>query len=77
ADDRSYRVSFAKIHEVFPDFKTAWDVAAGAAQLRKVFESIDMDADTFTGRGHTRLKQLEFLLHTGQLDADLFWTVPA
>ena len=73
ADNRSYRVAFAKIHEVFDDFRAAWDVAAGAAQLHRVFASIAMDPETFQGRGHTRLNQIEYLLKTGQVDKRLFW----
>jgi nucleoside-diphosphate-sugar epimerase len=73
ADNRSYRVAFGKIHEVFTDFSAAWDVAAGAAQLHRVFTSIAMDPETFHGRGHTRLKQIEYLLKTGQVDERLFW----
>lgn len=75
ADNRSYRVSFAKIREVLPGFDTDWDAAAGAAQLHRVFEQIAMDTETFTGRGHTRLAQIEHLLKTGQVDPQLFWTV--
>lgn len=75
ADNRSYRVSFAKIREVLPGFETDWDAAAGAAQLHRVFEQIQLDAETFTGRGHTRLAQIEHLLKTGQVDPQLFWTV--
>jgi hypothetical protein len=77
ADNRSYRVAFGKIHELFPEFKTEWNVADGAAQLHNVFRSIDMDAATFHGRGHTRLKQIEYLLKTGQVDAQLFWKDPS
>ncbi len=73
ADNRSYRVSFGKIHEVFADFRAAWDVAAGAAQLHRVFQAIAMEPETFYGRGHTRLKQIEYLLKTGQVDERLFW----
>ncbi|QZN86332.1 NAD(P)-dependent oxidoreductase [Cellulomonas sp. C5510] len=75
ADNRSYRVSFAKIREVLPGFDTDWDAAAGAAQLHRVFEQISLDTETFTGRGHTRLAQIEHLLKTGQVDSQLFWTV--
>lgn len=75
ADNRSYRVSFAKIREVLPGFETDWDAAAGAAQLHRVFEQIQLDTETFTGRGHTRLAQIEHLLKTGQVDPQLFWTV--
>ncbi|MDT5095399.1 MAG: hypothetical protein QOH60_4762 [Mycobacterium sp.] len=73
-DQRSYRVGFEKIREVFPDFAAQWDVAAGAAQLHRVFESIALDSETFYGRGHTRLRQIEYLLKTGQIDGQLFWT---
>ena len=77
ADNRSYRVAFDRIREVLPGYTTDWDAAAGAAQLHRVFESIDLDAETFTGRGHTRLKQIEHLLRTSQLDPKLFWKKPA
>jgi nucleoside-diphosphate-sugar epimerase len=74
ADNRSYRVAFGKIGEVLPGFKAQWDVKSGAAQLHRVFASIGLDPGTFHGRGHTRLKQIEYLLKTGQLDERLFWT---
>lgn len=74
ADNRSYKVSFEKIKRVLPDFECQWDAARGAQQLHDVFEAIQLDEETFTGRGHTRLKQLEHLLGTGQIDAELFWT---
>jgi nucleoside-diphosphate-sugar epimerase len=72
-DNRSYRVSFRKIREVFGDFSAQWDVAAGAAQLHRVFDGIALDGETFDGRGHNRLKQIEYLLKTGQVDEHLFW----
>jgi hypothetical protein len=74
ADQRSYRVDFSRIRATFPDYTPQWNVAAGAAQLHRVFEAINLTAETFYGRGHTRLKQIEYLLATGQLDARLFWT---
>lgn len=76
ADNRSYRVAFGKIREVFGDFRANWDIAAGAAQLHRVFESIELDPETFHGRGHTRLKQIEYLLKTGLVDERLFWKDP-
>lgn len=74
ADNRSYRVAFDRIQQVLPGYDTDWDAAAGAAQLHKVFQSIDMDTETFTGRGHTRLKQIEHLMRTSQVDSQLFWS---
>jgi hypothetical protein len=66
-------VAFDRIREVLPGYETDWDAQAGAAQLRRIFEAIDMDAATFTGRGHTRLKQIEYLMRTKQVDAELYW----
>ncbi len=73
-DNRSYRVSFDKIHRHLPDFTCAYDAAAGAGQLLEIFQALEMSADVFNGRSYTRLKQLEHLLSTGELDANLFWT---
>ncbi len=75
-DNRSYRVNFDKISTQLPGFKCEWDAASGARQLKAVYDSIDLDEATFFGRGHTRLKQLEYLIRTGQLDKSLFWVTP-
>jgi nucleoside-diphosphate-sugar epimerase len=72
-DNRSYRVDFEKIASSLPGYSSRWDLERGARQLYELFSRIDLDLETFTGRGHTRLKQLEHLLATGQLDADLRW----
>ncbi len=71
-DNRSYKVRFDKI-EATLGYQTQWDLAAGARQLHRVFELVGLDAETFYGRGHTRLKQIRYLVETGQLDAQLFW----
>jgi hypothetical protein len=74
ADNRSYRVSFDKIARVLPGFSCAWDARAGAEELAGVFRSVDLDAALFAYRGFTRLDQLQYLIRTGQLDAELRWT---
>lgn len=73
ADNRSYRVSFDKIHRHLPDFRCAWDARAGAVQLRTLFERIAMPREVFEFRAFTRLKQIRHLLETGQIDARYFW----
>ena len=50
------------------------DVEAGARQLHAIFERIAMSAERFGFRAFTRLKQLEYLMSTGQLAADGSWT---
>lgn len=77
ADQRSYRVDFSRIRDVFPEFAAQWDVAAGAAQLHRVYRAIGLTKETFYGRGHNRLMQIEHLLEAGQLDSRLFWAEPS
>ncbi|RCJ37763.1 NAD-dependent dehydratase [Nostoc punctiforme NIES-2108] len=72
-DNRSYRVLFNKINQNLPGFKCEWDAQRGAQQLYNVFQQIDMDRGIFESRGFTRLKQLEYLIRTQQIDRDFFW----
>ncbi|NJN58486.1 MAG: SDR family oxidoreductase [Leptolyngbyaceae cyanobacterium SL_5_9] len=74
ADNRSYRVSFEKINTQLPGFKCEWNAQRGAQQLYDLFQQIDMDKDVFQSRGFTRLKQLEYLIRTQQIDKDFFWS---
>jgi nucleoside-diphosphate-sugar epimerase len=74
SDNRSYRVSFEKIRKHLPTFKCAWDARRGAEQLFQLFTRIQFNKEMFAHRGFTRLKQLEYLLKTGQIDGDFFWT---
>jgi nucleoside-diphosphate-sugar epimerase len=73
ADNRSYRVSFEKINNTLPGFKCDWSAHNGAQQLFDLFTRIDMSKDTFLFRGFTRLKQLEYLIRTQQIDRNFFW----
>ena len=73
SDNRSYRVSFEKINRDLPGFKCDWNAPLGAEQLFKLFQQIDLTSETFLSRGFTRLKQLEYLIRTQQIDKDFFW----
>ena len=73
-DNRSYRVSFEKINSKLPGFKCDWNARRGAQQLYDLFTQIDMSAETFSFRGFTRLKQLEYLIRTKQIDSNFFWS---
>lgn len=72
-DNRSYRVNFDKIHQSLPGFSCAWDVRGGAQELHDVFEKIEMPAEIFGFRAFTRLKQIQYLLRTKQIDDRFFW----
>jgi nucleoside-diphosphate-sugar epimerase len=72
-DNRSYRVSFDRIHRELPGFTCKYTARDGARQLRDVFERIQMGPETYQFRGFTRLKQLKYLQATRQIDEELFW----
>ena len=72
-DNRSYRVNFDKIHRELPGFACRHTARDGARQLRELFQRIQMTADTHQYRAFTRLKQLNYLLSTQQLDSQFFW----
>lgn len=74
ADNRSYRVSFEKINKFLPGFKCEWNAQRGAQQLFDLFSQIDLSEDIFFSRGFTRLKQLEYLIRTQQIDRNFFWS---
>jgi hypothetical protein len=67
-------VSFEKIRKHLPGFRCAWDARRGTKQLYDLFERIDMTKEVFEYRTFTRLKQLEYLIRTQQIDPQFFWT---
>ena len=73
-DNRSYRVNFDKIRTHLPDFACSYSARDGARELRATFERIGMTTEDFKAPPFTRLKQLERLLKTKQLDRWLRWT---
>jgi nucleoside-diphosphate-sugar epimerase len=73
-DNRSYRVSFDKIRKHIPGFKCRWDARRGAEQLLALFRRVDMTEEVFQYRSFTRLKQLEYLIRTRQIDENFLWT---
>jgi nucleoside-diphosphate-sugar epimerase len=73
ADNRSYRVAFEKINKTLPGFKCEWNAQRGAQQLFDLFALIDLSDKNFLFRGFTRLKQLEYLIRTQQIDGNFFW----
>ena len=72
-DRRSYRVSFKRIRERLPEFQPRWTARRGAEELHELFRRIDMSKETYEFRAFTRLKQLNYLKRTAQVDDDLRW----
>lgn len=76
-DNRSYRVNFDRIHRELPGFECRHTVRDGARQLRQVFERIGLNTETHRFRAFTRLKQLNYLQSTQQIDERFFWRAHA
>ncbi len=74
-DTRNYRVDFTKINTQLPGFSCDWDVRKGVAELREIFDRIEFDSSILHSRRHRRLKQIQYLLETGQIDDQFFWKV--
>jgi nucleoside-diphosphate-sugar epimerase len=72
-DTRSYRVSFEKINTQLPGFRCRRNAKIGATQLFELFQKIDLSRETFEFRAYTRLKQLQYLLETRQINDQFFW----
>mgnify|MGYP001566162025 CR=1 FL=1 len=75
SDNRSYRVNFDKIYSKLPGFKCQWSIKDGAEQLKQIFEKISMTKKVFESNSFTRLKEIKYLMGTGQLDNMLNWKV--
>jgi nucleoside-diphosphate-sugar epimerase len=72
-DNRSYRVSFDRIHAELPGFRCRYTARDGARQLHEIFQRIQMPANTYQFRAYTRLKQIKHLQATGQIDDEFYW----
>lgn len=72
-DTRSYKVSFDKIHKIWPNFNCEWTVAKGVQDMASLFERLAFDLEIFKKRGFYRLQELEHLYESGSISEDLFW----
>ena len=72
-DNRSYRVNFDKIHNKLPGFRCRYTAKDGAQQLHQLFQRIGFSDEMYKYRAFTRLKQLQYLQKTKQVDSELYW----
>lgn len=70
-DQRDYRVDFAKIAAVLPEFKPAWTVADGIRELAADFDRIGLETRDFEGPTFVRLARIRELIAAGRLDDEL------
>lgn len=72
-DSRSYRVDFTKIKQELPNFIPQRTLAGSIEEIYQGYLAHGMDTEKFSGRYFIRLKQLEYLLASKQVNANLFW----
>jgi len=72
-DTRTYKVSFEKIKNIFPEFHCEWNVKRGVEDMVAQLANLQLSNEKFKSRGFYRLQQLEYLHENGYLSDDLFW----
>jgi nucleoside-diphosphate-sugar epimerase len=72
-DRRSYRVSFAKLADAFPELLPAWTVRASAEQMLAAYRDHGLRIEDFEGPRFMRIACLKELLAAGRLDDELRW----
>jgi nucleoside-diphosphate-sugar epimerase len=74
ADQRTYKADFAKFAGTFPDFEFKWNAVNGARELAGMFERVGLSVEQYEGNKFIRLRWLNHLLETGELDSALRWS---
>ena len=74
-DTRTYNVDFTKIETQLPGWNTTeYSIDRSITEFLEAFEKLDTQSDDFKGRLYTRLKQIEHLQDSGQIDGQLYWS---
>ncbi len=72
-DPRCYRVDFAKIHRLLPEFKPQWNARRGAEELYAAYKVAGLVLEDCEGPRFKRIDHLKQLLAAGRVDATLRW----
>jgi nucleoside-diphosphate-sugar epimerase len=76
-DNRTYKVSFAKLRRTFPGFKSGWPVRKGIEDMVESLKAINFTEVQFKNKNFYRLQKIESLYQSHQLSEDLRWVTPA
>ena len=72
-DKRCYRVNCDKVRDALPNFKPQWTARTGALELYNAYQAARLAMDDLKGNRYFRVKRIQSLLETGQLDTSLHW----
>ncbi len=70
-DKRSYRVSFAKLHDAFPELRPQWTVRSSVEQMLAAYRDNHLTIDEFASSRFMRIARIKELLAAGRLDPEL------
>jgi len=70
---RSYRVSFAKIRRLLPEFQPQWNGRRGVEELYRAYRQARLSFQDFEGPRYDRGRHLRQLLEDGSVDESLRW----
>jgi hypothetical protein len=73
-DSRTYKVSFKRILTELKDYyRPVWDLDKGGREIVDLLKKASFTEAMFRGRTCTRLKQINHLIASDQLNQDLRW----
>jgi len=73
ADQRTYKASFAKWASTFPEHEWRFDPRSGARDLHDRLVAAGLTLADYEGDRYVRLRRLQTLLDSGELDPSLRW----
>ncbi len=76
-DKRSYRVSFAKLRQAFPELRPRWTVRSSAEEMLVAYRENGLSIADFKGSRFMRIARIKELVAAGRLDDELRWKTSA
>ena len=74
-DLRCYRINCDKIRRMLPGFKPQWTARKGAQELYDAYRAVGLTQEDMNSERYTRLRHIQLLQKSGQLDSSLKWNV--
>jgi nucleoside-diphosphate-sugar epimerase len=72
-DLRCYRINCDKIRRMLPGFKPQWTARKGAQELYDAYRAVGLTQEDMNSDRYTRLRHIQLLQKSGQLDSSLKW----
>ncbi|MBA7489533.1 ADP-L-glycero-D-manno-heptose-6-epimerase [subsurface metagenome] len=76
-DERTYRVDFSKIKKTLPQFKSAWNLRKGIAELYQAYKNFGFTQKDFQSPKYFRVRWINYLIESTKLNHKLKWITDA